>query len=362
MTLNLTVVTLTHIFQSSDFRLSSENAPLPEPRMKLVTLNYPSFQGSLCFTGLAKESLIETTTTADHIVQWLSKTCDMQFHQLVQQLQHDASHYIRSVETRLGVRQKLTIVCTAQVNQRPTAAVISNFEDTESEFQESTPRPQLEVSWLKRSAPRPVLIVTGAKPSITPQERADFRSSINEAPEEADRIRNEMKALSRWAAKKEIARLTVSEGCTVVSVDPAGSGLQSVGNEPGVEVLHVTNGINLGAIFSSVLGEDFVKVAKTRGVISSSFASSRPLPKLPPCRRIISNPECAPAELIEVPVTGRLHNILGIDDSGQVLGSTTVGNMDSTHAVWVWDRTSGLRSLRALFTESTSRVGRIRAW
>ena len=92
MTLNITVLTETRIYQSSDFRLSSNGTPLPQPAMKLVSLGYPTFSGLVCYTGIAREGeSSHNATTADHLVEWLKPTANMKLFRVVETIQRQAT-------------------------------------------------------------------------------------------------------------------------------------------------------------------------------------------------------------------------------------------------------------------------------
>jgi hypothetical protein len=84
MTLNITVLTDTQIFQSSDFRLPRQGVPLPQTAMKLVRLSYPTFNGLVCYTGLAIEDDSRAETTATLSIRWLEQTADMKFFRVVE--------------------------------------------------------------------------------------------------------------------------------------------------------------------------------------------------------------------------------------------------------------------------------------
>jgi hypothetical protein len=115
VTLNITILTETRIFQSSDFRLSSPDGPLDLPAMKLITLQYPGFNGLLSYTGIAKEHVSDPKDTADHLMLWLQKTEGMPLFQVVEHLRTSASTYIADIERRTRDRQRLTLIAAAFV-------------------------------------------------------------------------------------------------------------------------------------------------------------------------------------------------------------------------------------------------------
>jgi hypothetical protein len=111
VTLNITILTGSLIFQSSDFKLSTPDGPLDVPAMKLITLHYPSFDGLLSYTGVAKERVSDSEDTADHVIRWLHMTEGMRFFQVVGHLRERASIYIADMARRTGGRQRLTPYC-----------------------------------------------------------------------------------------------------------------------------------------------------------------------------------------------------------------------------------------------------------
>jgi len=349
VTLNITVLTENHIFQSSDFRRMSTTTGLIDlPAMKLITLQYPTFDGLACYTGLAKERITDPKDTADHILGWLRQTGEMRFFQIVEHLRSQASAYIRDIEQRTGIRECLTIVAAAFVASQARVAVISNFEDTQG-YKPNSPFAQLETSWeAYRHGNPPIILVTGNKAAVTSEQRKALTAAVIDAGEDAGRIRNEIQFLSRAVARSRaaIGDKTITEECTVASLNRSGGGYQSIepGPMPGLSTHHVLNGVLIDEALSSI-------GFRTATTVQAAFGTSKPTTRSTvacerrdpvACERVVSDSAESGYTMTEI-----MHFVdaectpLGISSDRMVFGWHRSPETRGYRRYWRWSEKSG---------------------
>ena len=307
--------------------------------MKLITLHYPSFDGLLSYTGVAKERLSDPEDTADYLMRWLQETEGMRFFQVIEHLRGRASTYIADIERRTGDRQRLTLIATAFVGNNAQTVVISNFENVHG-YIASKALPQLEIDWeAYRPGYPPVVLITGNKGVVTKELQQDLITAIIDAGEDSGRIRNEISLLNRLASRRSAAKDTISEGCTVVSMDSSGSGNQDIELTPGLSVRHVHNGHHLSIehLLSSMGAENAT-------VVGAAFGTSKPAMRKPVnCKRSVSDPGDSRYTLTEI-----VHCIdldctaFGIATDGTVFGSHSTEDNRAYSRYWFSTENGGL--------------------
>jgi hypothetical protein len=201
MTLNITVLTPTRIFQSSDFRITSGGALIDDQTMKLVTLHYPSFDGLVSYTGIATTAG-DSRDTAERVTFWLAGKPNLRFHEVVEEIRLGASEFVRAAQAQEGALRRLTLIAAAFVESRPTVAVISNFESVNASDPD-TIQPELRTSWdALRPGERPKVILTGAKSAVPQADRGHLVALAEEAGEDSARIRNGIRSINGAAYRR----------------------------------------------------------------------------------------------------------------------------------------------------------------
>jgi hypothetical protein len=333
VTLNITVLTQTRIYQSSDFRLSTPEGPLDHPTMKIVRLSYPTFDGLVCFTGLAKASVDSGEDTTDQIVKWLAASQGARLFKVVELIRQGATYYVATVEQASGSRERLTIVVAAFIGERVQVAVISNFQDTLGQFPRA-PLPELKVSWASlRPGEPPMVLVTGNRHTVTRQDLDSLMQTVREAGEGSARIRAEIRSLNRTASRHLKADQTISPECTVTSLDSSGSGMQDVDETPGIEVKQIYNGQQIS--FKELLKSLGVQGAK---LVGASFATNKPTNRKPAdCSREPWDLAGSGFHMVEVVHTVDLDcSALGLSDGNIVLGANSEPSDRSRQVYWTW--------------------------
>jgi hypothetical protein len=333
MTLNITVLTRTRIYQSSDFRLSTPEGPLDIPAMKMARLTYPSFDALACFTGLAKTSAASSEDTIDYMVKWLAGSHGARLFQVVELIRQGASDYVAAVERDSGRRERLTIVVAAFLGERVQVAVISNFQDTLGQIPQA-PLPELRVSWESlRPGEPPIILVTGNRKTVTRQDLDDLMQTVTEAGEDSARIRTAIRDLSRTASRHPLANQTISLECTVVSMDSSGSGVHDVDETRGIEVKDIRDGQHFS--FREVLESLGAHGAQ---LVGASFATNKPTTRRPPnCTRELWDVSASGFDMVEIFHAVNLDCFpLGVSDSNTVLGRNSEPSDRSRQVYWTW--------------------------
>jgi hypothetical protein len=333
MTLNITVLTRTRIYQSSDFRLSTPEGPLDIPTMKIAHLSYPRFEALACFTGLAKTSIDSSEDTIDHMVKWLATSQGARLFQVVELIRQGATDYVATVEQGSGRRERLTIVVAAFLGERVQVAVISNFQDTSGQIPQA-PLPELRVSWESlRPGEPPIILVTGNRQTVTRRDLDSLIQTVAEAGEDSARIRTAIRDLSRTASRHPLADQTISSECTVASMDSSGSGVQDIDETRGIEVKQIHNGSYFS--ISEVLESIGVQGAE---LVGASFATNKPTTRRPPnCTRELWDVSGSEFDMVEIFHTVNLDcSPLGLSDSNTVLGANSEPSDRSRQVYWTW--------------------------
>lgn len=341
MTLNVTVLTETRIFQSSDFRLTAGVGNYSDSTMKLVTLQYPTFSGLISYTGYAKDRMENPQDTARRIVNWLERSPNIQFHEAVELLRSNATSYIADVERQTGIRHRLTLIAAAFVNTRPIIAVISNYESVYGR-ESSNVGQELITSWGKLGAgASPKVIITGCKPAVSPASREALEQLVRRAGEDSARIRHAIEDLNRYASRSKKWGSGISEHCSVVSMDSSGSGLQDLTQGSEVTTHSITNGlyIDLAAVLESI------GIKGT--VVGASFGTSKPTTRRAhECERALVENGCTEFQLTELTHTVDADcNAFDINSNGVIIGASSSSDNRSWHQYWKWEETTGLSNL-----------------
>ncbi|MEV6865737.1 hypothetical protein AB0M44_32670 [Streptosporangium subroseum] len=342
MTLNITILTKTQIFQSSDFRYSFKDRGPDDRNLKLITLHYPSFDGFISYTGIATEPGDgDSLTMSDRIVTWIAGIKDIRFHETVEVIRSEASKYIDIYALRWNERPKLSIIIAAFVQSKPVIALISNSQDMEKRFEELLPN--FKTSWASlRQGEAFKVLTTGAQSAVSPEERVHLSELLQRDACDVEKIRAGLQHVNGMASRSHKSQDSISPDCTVISLDESGGGLQELTQSLSVNSLSVYNGkvwslrelahdLNLGEI-------------RLRG---ASFGTSKP--------RIKSSFECD-RNLVDIGgsgysvteidhMTNAESRALGISSSGTIVGASGYPDNPTNYQYWTWSQTGGIRRL-----------------
>ncbi|MEU8278379.1 hypothetical protein ACFYOK_35490 [Microbispora bryophytorum] len=340
MTLNITLLTRTRIFQSSDFRLSANGNLVSSSTMKLITLHYYTFSGFISYTGIAKRDVNSAVDTGGLIVDWLQGRDDIAFHEAVEIVRAKASEYVTEIAKQTGVRHKLTLIAAAFHNDNPTVAVVSNFESIDGR-EDSTVSSELRTSWSSlRPGRTPRVIVTGCKKAVPLRDRKRLEDLALAAGEDSARIRVAIEDLNRDAARRPGWTQLISENCTVVSLDSSGNGSQDIPRTSRVVARSLINGQDMESLLRAA-GLDAGVVA------GATFATNKTTTRRPAqCKKTVIDIAESGFTVLEIE-----HKIdgdcqaFGIDSVGLVFGASSLPDDRTMRRYWIWDATNGKKEL-----------------
>lgn len=129
MTLNITLLTPTAIYQSADFRLTdpSDGSPIRDESAKTVVLRYMSWSGFVTYTRLGSW---EDENLSHLAADWLTGTYGATMTNVAAILERDGTRLLREVRLRNGTLFPHTFVLAGFEDHAARAFVISNFKDS----------------------------------------------------------------------------------------------------------------------------------------------------------------------------------------------------------------------------------------
>ena len=312
MTLNITVLTRSIIYQSADFRLtdSVSHRRITDRSAKCVTLTFPSWLGLVTYCGLGKW---EGRDLSSWIAEWLSGRTEISMADAAAGLAAEGTALLERVyrETRARTRMRHTFTLAGFEGSEARVSVVSNFESCVSQAAAAVAADHLTVTSRKLSNRRKALvIVTGCKGAVPMSDRRVLAQVAARSPGDSGRIRRRMQAVNAAAEGRPESGGMVSRDCVVVSFRADGSGalqLNRDAEEVPATFPHVTSGVNMADVMAmafEALGVDLTQVRLVQG----AFASSQ-RPGVAP----VEFPRCQPVLLGVLPKGYVLSEILATD-------------------------------------------------
>ncbi|HET6354665.1 hypothetical protein [Streptomyces sp.] len=246
MTLNITVAARWLMAQSSDFRLTSSGVVVDEAAQKQVVLQYMSWSGLVCYTGVAR---FDSHDTAAWLAQVLSHELGQRSQQeVVNRLIEQGSVWLRQAP---APRWHTFTVITYEKG-KPCVYVISNYERPNGP-QLTTPADALFCTRVRPRGPR--CIVTGCAPAVTSGQRSRLEDLLAAVPT-PEHLREEIARTSRESSAN--ASGTVGDSCVVAHLCPDGSGQAQLFGNLYKEFLPamITNGHNVATSIPTVIAEE----------------------------------------------------------------------------------------------------------
>ena len=124
MTLNITLVTSSRIYQSSDFMLT-----IPKPyevvstsSTKVVQIQYAHVHGFVTYTGVGRWPNRRSRDTSTRVAEWLSGPGEMSFAELAELIRDKGQQFLRRVVAQAGP-QPHTFTIAGFVNGVPSVAL-----------------------------------------------------------------------------------------------------------------------------------------------------------------------------------------------------------------------------------------------
>ena len=346
MTLNVCVLTATRIYQSSDFKLTipATGEVVSERSTKIVTFQYPEFEGFVSYTGVGRWPRKDSPDTSERLAGWLDGYPNESFDDTVGRIQAKGTEFLRRVEQANG-RQRHTFLVAAFVNRIPTVVVISNFESITGQ-ELTTIRNDLRI--YRRSPDRqPLVVVVGKKAAVHRDHKRALERLVRDI-DDPTRIRVALMRLNERAAVSRHAEHAITESCTVVSLQPGGPSFQEISPGSRVELHHVMNGIAVPNLAKLIPG------AGARGafVRQASFGSSRSTQSAQHCRPVLLPSPGTPYELVELSYPGMFEvRAMTINNLRTVVGVASRAESRGHYQYWKWRDDTGMEAM-PIFVEN----------
>jgi hypothetical protein len=345
MTLNVTVLTPSIIYQSADFRLTDPTTgrPMTVPSSKTVTLTFTSWIGFITYTGVGqwfgsdRSKLIDVSIL---IQEWLTGTPpDLSIHDAAKIVQDKGTRFLQQIRPR----RKHTFTLAGFDGDTARVYVISNFEDC---YGNSRASPDADLAVTTRALGRgkkAAVIVTGYKDTVSVEERRLLGSLAANYPNDGLRIRRHMAALNESAARR--SNDWISPGCVVLSFNiDSTSAMQLSGetSETPLQFPHIDMGMDTNKAMSEALKTLGVDTSRMRtvqlGYASSERQSRSIVTSAQPCRYTIVEPDLASGySLIEITsLDFELVSARAVSDHGQVIGTGRPSRLQPHSIPWSW--------------------------
>jgi hypothetical protein len=171
MTLNITLLTRSRIYQSADFKLGDPitKRVIPRDSTKVVRVQYDTFNGLITYTGLGS---LYSKDTSEFIVDWLSGKEDLTLDELVRVVIDEGSNWLQRVKRITGNLEPHTFVIIAFEGRRPQVIIISNIEDAAGRTLQ-IPRERLTDTKIQPRS-RSVAVITGKKAAVTRERKKNL--------------------------------------------------------------------------------------------------------------------------------------------------------------------------------------------
>lgn len=274
MTLNITVLTPTVIYQSADFRVtdSDTHRPRTDQSAKTVSLHYQDWLGFVTYTGLGQW---DDRDVSDYVAEWLAGQSALGFDDVAAYLAAKGTELIDKVHVSTGrPRMRHTFVLAGFVSVRASVAVISNFQAVQGK-----PRPRadaaLSVSCTGlRGARKAVVLLTGSSGAVTLADRRLLQRIARGDPENGTRMRQRLAAVNKRASGASSA---ISPGCTVMSLRADGRGalqMDAEGDRPSF-VPQLMNGMEVHKSMVEALANVGIDLSAAN-LVQAAFARFSP--------------------------------------------------------------------------------------
>jgi len=343
MTLNVTVLTPSIIYQSADFRLIDFDTanPITDRSAKTVMLTYWAWDGFITYTGVGRW---RDKDISDLIAEWLTGVGEPSISDVANTVAAKGTEMLRDVE-QFFPRRRHTFTLAGFEKDQPHVYVISNFEDCFGQSRNNIDDRLTVTTRSLRKGKKAIVIVTGRKEAVPLADRRMLGSVSGQYPEDSLRVRRRMEALNRAAASLPESGGAISEDCLVVSFRSDGTGAMQL-NRDAVELPaqfpQISDGINVGEGMRDALSNVGIDLSQMR-MLQGSFARGRPAngpaaAPIAPCRYAIRTPDTSSGYHLSE-ITSADFEVLAakdISDRGQIIGTGRADAAAQSDIPWSW--------------------------
>jgi len=343
VTLNLTVITPTVIYQSADFRLTDLSTGLPTNHRspKLVTFVYEAWIGFVTYTGLGDW---QGKDISDHVADWLTGYKELSMEQVAHRLQRQIAQIIRSLSKgNRPLRRHTFTLAGIRNSQMPEIIMVSNSQDC---FRKSwNTQEQFTISRRSlREGERSLVVVTGRTQAVPPGERGQLREIAARYPGDGGRVRRMMVDINNRAASSPQSQGLIGPDCAVFSFRADGAGAYQLGQDTQDAPWQFPQ-----MSFGSNMTEGFVKAMRSLGIdpestqfsLLGSASSGRADPAslgLPKCQPSIAEPDAQSRYSVTEIVSEDFepHGCNDISNGGYVVGTGRLRLGQALAVPWRW--------------------------
>jgi hypothetical protein len=316
VTLNITLVTSGRIYQSTDFMLTIGRPyeVVSLSSTKIVRFQYEDTDGFVVYTGVGRWPDRNSKDTSVRVADWLKGHAGLSFDGVVERVRAGGDGFLGEVASFLGIQcHKFTVA--GFENGVPVVALVSNIEEVSGRTF-AAPLKQLRVT-KKAYRGSSFAVVTGQRNSVPRNRRQQLERLGNRPNVSPNLVRDTLARVNAIAAESLEPKRTVSEACSVFSIDAAGDGVHELTSGQKIDSINV------------IYGNILPGVAEVLGVIGLDPRSTL----LKGAYFATDKPAVAESVVCERSRTG------GYD--GYVLHDVSVPRMDETRplAVGRWDDT-----------------------
>lgn len=272
MTLNITVLTPTVIYQSADFRLTdpSNGSLITDTSAKTVVLQYQNWSGFVTYTGLGAW---EGKNISELIADWLGDQTNRSMAEVADHLQRNGTSLLNDVRRRAHASFAHTFTLAGFEDGAVRAFVVSNFEDCYG-MSSGAIEDRLTVTFRElRSWSPAAVIVTGQPKAVPAIEKRILRKLAEKNPDDGGLIRRRLQDLNAVAAA---SNTTISQDCAVISFRSDGYGVLQLSDTPGSgprQIPSILNGVNIAKFAEDAMGKLGINMS-TMQMTNATFVST----------------------------------------------------------------------------------------
>lgn len=349
MTLNITLATQDRIYQSSDFQLTIPGkGAVDYDSMKAVHLSGQHFYGALTYTGVGEW---ENRSTAEHVLEWLRSTDEIDFAGLAQAVAEHGTEWLRRIHLRTRQRSPHTFVIAGFEKGLARVAFISNFESIKD------PRPTVRDTLVATSLGRinkPVALVTGQRGAIARATRRSLEHAARRYADRPQRVRQMMSEANAAAARSAQANKAVSTDCAVFSIDRGGTGQLTLSGAKSIE-WYSAPGWPAGLRPSEMAKRLGVTNPRLVGVSTATSSGQPYAVPAAACRVPLTFPEGSVYTATALLSPGHTSaRCTGISRAAKIVGCGSTSSAPATANLWTWEH-GNFRDLELTAT-NTARI------
>ncbi|MDN5850326.1 MAG: hypothetical protein L0H63_11950 [Nitrococcus sp.] len=342
MTLNVTLATEHRIYQSSDYMITISNPyeVISTSTTKVVQFQYEEAVGFISYTGIARWPRRDSRDTANRVAAWLEGKTDLTLNSLAELIQAEANPFIRRIAAS-GSSAFHTFTIAGFENGNPAVILVSNYEKADGR---TLPERSSDLTISRKDLHNGAfVVVTGQRAAVHKDRKRQLERLGDLDNSSPGQIREVMSRINLLASRSLWRNPSVSESCSVFSIDAAGNGVHELTPGSRIDPIAIHNGHILPSLkeMSELIGLD----ASTLSLGGATFATSRPGGAPPPaCEPSIVDGN-SDYTLVDISVPGMAESnplTIGRQDGNLAIAGTCSPPQNRGHyQYWIWTESAG---------------------